>query len=363
MPPEFAYAPLDQSRDQFRLIELLPAEDPGCPIECRLLHASLGDDIAYEALSYTWADAARPEAMLLDGKPFLITQNLHSALRKLRRPVGERRLLWVDAVCINQDDIVERSYEVLRMRDIYERAARVVIWLGEAGPDSGLAVSHVSLLSDRFEHLVSKRILARVSRFLAWLAEFFATLVKFLFRVLIRKPVIFTFLASLFSNAWEEPRWNLWTPLWTLGKSLAWSTLICVSTWTEIRSQNERKREPDARTVEALKDLFSRPWFSRVWVVQEIAAAREATVRLGPHRLSWRQLSNAYQWLHAAVSVSYCGTIYVDARFQRLNELMRAISRRASGCWTFSAGCATSRRRTTTTGSTGSSAYATTFAT
>lgn len=284
MAPNSVHVPLSRSQDEFRLIELQPAWDPQSPIECRLLQVSMTDDTAYEALSYTWGDDTNPETILLDGKPFLVTRNLDSALRALRRATEERRL-WVDALCINQSDIAERNREVLRMREIYERAERVIIWLGEAGPDSELAVSHLALLNERFEYLVSKRLLWRALRILTSLAEFSVNFVKFLFLILVRKCIAFTFLADLFLESMKEPRWRLGTPFWVLAKSLARFAYTCLCVWTDIRRENDKKREPDVHTVEALKDIFSRSWFGRVWVVQEIAMSREAVLVLGHHTI------------------------------------------------------------------------------
>ncbi|KAK4455385.1 heterokaryon incompatibility protein-domain-containing protein [Podospora aff. communis PSN243] len=89
----------------------------------------------YEALSYTWGDPDDRETCRIkikDGKVFRalpLGQNLASALRHLRH-ASRRRRLWVDAICINQGDLGERADQVLRMRDIYRLAARVVVWLG-----------------------------------------------------------------------------------------------------------------------------------------------------------------------------------------------------------------------------------------
>ncbi|KAM7210329.1 Heterokaryon incompatibility protein (HET) domain containing protein [Rhypophila decipiens] len=102
----------------------------------------------YEALSYAWG-SSRDEASALvfdpdsadrDPKCLLIRENLASALRHLRRP-DLPRVLWVDAICIDQDNLQERGEQVSRMGDIFAMAARVVVWLGPASETSSLAFS------------------------------------------------------------------------------------------------------------------------------------------------------------------------------------------------------------------------------
>ncbi|KAH6674395.1 heterokaryon incompatibility protein-domain-containing protein, partial [Halenospora varia] len=66
----------------------------------------------------------------IDGSLFSAFENLEAALRRLRLS-GKQRTIWIDAVCINQNDIQERQDQVSLMRQIYEQAEQVVIWLGE----------------------------------------------------------------------------------------------------------------------------------------------------------------------------------------------------------------------------------------
>ncbi|KAF2461212.1 heterokaryon incompatibility, partial [Lineolata rhizophorae] len=83
----------------------------------------------YEALSYTWGDALDRHSIACEGKTIRVTANLLSALQHLRQP-DVTRILWVDAVCINQGNIAERDAQVRMMGDIYRMAARVLVWLG-----------------------------------------------------------------------------------------------------------------------------------------------------------------------------------------------------------------------------------------
>ncbi|KAH8885912.1 heterokaryon incompatibility, partial [Thozetella sp. PMI_491] len=84
----------------------------------------------YEALSYSWDDPYAP-SLLPNGKyTVLVTPNLFLALRALQLE-NKPRSLWIDALCINQSSAEEKSRQIPRMRDIYSKATKVVIWLGE----------------------------------------------------------------------------------------------------------------------------------------------------------------------------------------------------------------------------------------
>jgi hypothetical protein len=86
----------------------------------------------YVALSYTWGDASVTREIFVDDIPVSVTVNLYAALLQLRDHSRVRQgfRIWVDALCINQADLVERAVQVARMKEIYERAWHVVVWLG-----------------------------------------------------------------------------------------------------------------------------------------------------------------------------------------------------------------------------------------
>jgi hypothetical protein len=88
-----------------------------------------------------------------------ITHNLGVALRQLRH-LDKPRVLWVDAICINQDDLIERSAEVMEMASIYSNAGRVVVWLGSSYDDSSLALQTLSRLGEGILYSSEQRELA-----------------------------------------------------------------------------------------------------------------------------------------------------------------------------------------------------------
>ncbi|KAK0648369.1 heterokaryon incompatibility protein-domain-containing protein, partial [Cercophora newfieldiana] len=90
----------------------------------------------FNALSYTWGDPKLVETISCNGTDVSIGKNLADALRRFRAstPNYQHDAIWADALCINQDDLLEKTHQVRLMRRIYQKAGRVLIWLG---PDTG----------------------------------------------------------------------------------------------------------------------------------------------------------------------------------------------------------------------------------
>ncbi len=143
----YQYQPLDADDEDIRILILLSSEDTDSDIRCQLIHESLKTNPPYIALSYTWGDSNPSKSIYLeeysDIFQIIVGPNLFSALRQFRHTTDERPL-WVDALCINQSDTVERSFQVSLMRSIYEKAACVLMWLGEEAEDSNLAMDLIS---------------------------------------------------------------------------------------------------------------------------------------------------------------------------------------------------------------------------
>ena len=93
----------------------------------------------YEALSYVWGDRESPKTISIDGCVQEVTENLEAALQQLRLSDAPRRL-WVDALCINQEDSKEKSHQIQKMRHIYRRASGVLVWLGNEADRSDEAM-------------------------------------------------------------------------------------------------------------------------------------------------------------------------------------------------------------------------------
>lgn len=136
MSHNFLYDPLPDNRSYFRLLELLPGIGHD-PLRCRLRieKISAHPNPTYEAISYVWRvlnDDRDLAAIQCDnGHTVGITWNLQTALTSLRHEKTSR-LVWADAVCINQDDLEERKEQVQCMRDVFANASKVLVWLGNS---------------------------------------------------------------------------------------------------------------------------------------------------------------------------------------------------------------------------------------
>ncbi|KAJ8117395.1 hypothetical protein OPT61_g1386 [Boeremia exigua] len=208
------------SRVRGRTIRLLNIEpgDIDSPLCCALQERSLDDDTtSYNALSYCWGIGESPVEITCNSQPLLITPNLHSVLFEYRRR-GVNTPLWVDAVCIDQSNVAERTSQVRMMQAIYSQAARVVVWLGEAADTDAMAVE------------VLKAIYA------PW-------------------------------ATYRDPTSGRAIPLFT-GQNDA------------NHDANLAGRVPDAY-FDALAAFLLRPWFSRIWIVQELVCARDLSIWCG----------------------------------------------------------------------------------
>jgi hypothetical protein len=123
------YHRLEQEKE-IRLIKLLPGS-PVHKICCELFTVSLQDPSRpqYEALSYVWGNPAETLTIKVNRRDFNVTTNLHSAIHHLRQKDSER-ILWIDAMSINQSDTKEQNQQVHIMAEIYTCAHDVIIWLG-----------------------------------------------------------------------------------------------------------------------------------------------------------------------------------------------------------------------------------------
>ncbi|KAL8419087.1 hypothetical protein RB594_002334 [Gaeumannomyces avenae] len=146
------YKTLDNLSHQIRLLKLLPGQQTS-RLETQLLVVSLDSQLApYEALSYVWGQACDlPDKIMVDGVALNVTWNLYCALRSLRHN-DQPRMLWVDAICINQADTSERSRQVRLMSRIFSQATRVVAWIvnydrGDSPPTPNPAVVAMNLLA------------------------------------------------------------------------------------------------------------------------------------------------------------------------------------------------------------------------
>ena len=135
---DYEYSPLSDPFNTIRLFRLLPGPNSAA-IQGELVEYDLRGRTrtthAYEALSYVWGQSENPESIYIGDYRFEVTPHLHAALLRLRDSCFSR-ILWIDALCINQTDDDEKSSQIELMALIYAVAKEVIIWLGEEADDS-----------------------------------------------------------------------------------------------------------------------------------------------------------------------------------------------------------------------------------
>ena len=223
----YQYSPLDESLNEIRLLELHPGGF-SADIHVSIRKATLileappsheasfmVDPPSYEALSYVWGTTEDPVEIKVGhsgSETLAITQNLAIALPYLRHE-KDSRTLWIDAICINQQNFHERSRQVKIMGDIYRLADRVVVWLGIEMDNSAHILKLLSQLGSGVEVVYRRLELSPGS--------------------------------SESTFPWSD-----------MSRPLPYSL--------------RETRDMDA--------LFSRPWFSRLWVCQEIRLAKDNSI-------------------------------------------------------------------------------------
>lgn len=231
----YQYAPLSSSQT-IRLVQMVPAAGIAGPAKLKFLEVSLDNAPEYIALSYHWGDPAPAcEWLYLDGKSLLLTNSVDEFLSHFARD-HMNQLFWIDALCINQENIEEKQDQIAMMGDIYKRSSKVLVWLG-------LPNRHIINAFAAFRHL---------------------------------EPV--------FRGYRINNRWALET--------------MSYDSWRDI-----------AR-------LLNRPWFCRLWVVQEVMNGPSVELRCGNLTLSWDMFELVIMGLNEwnAMSTISVGEVFSPGR-------------------------------------------------
>lgn len=223
--PEYQYHRMDLATDAIRLIRIVKGNYDSL-IRCVIFESYLDREIGvpYEALSYTWGDlsATQVPVEITDENSTTATYlhiypNLCQILRHLRYD-NEDRIMWVDAICIDQSPthraLLERTHQVGQMRLVYKNADRVVAWLGNVDRDMNLLME--------FAQQLDRKVTA---------------------------------------NSMNTPAVGL--------VKLQFDLLILSY---EARGPQHFHKIP--RFASAMSRVLEQPWFKRTWIIQEVASAR-----------------------------------------------------------------------------------------
>lgn len=273
---EFCFPPMQST--EIRLLSLRPALYFGYPIICSL--NPCGHSAAkrqYEALSYVWGmdEAVNLQPITVNDKTYYITRNLDSALRHLRYK-NHGRALWVDAICLNQNDVEEKNRVVPEMHLIYGSAKGVIAWVGKADEGTSMAVNLVKMLSETGDE-PSRPTLSDTER-----QEYLLDLIR-------------------------------------------------------SKQSNGQLPEADSKRWTLLNVLFSHEWWDRVWTLQEVVHAKNYKLVWGfytLHTVSGRDLAKAVELVrhlevHGLISNSIVETLldsfYISRRLTEIEKFRKTL--------------------------------------
>jgi hypothetical protein len=167
---EYSYSSLSPEPYTIRLLRILPSNEASKNVRCELFEYTLRiSDTAvhpYEALSYVWGSKENAKAVEIDNRTISVANNLYTALLRFRDPKIPR-IIWADAICINQKDQREKESQIQLMAAVYAKASRVIVWLGQAedGGDRALeTIRRVGESSTSDPELPQREILLLLQR-------------------------------------------------------------------------------------------------------------------------------------------------------------------------------------------------------
>ncbi|KAI1321505.1 heterokaryon incompatibility protein-domain-containing protein [Xylariaceae sp. FL0255] len=262
--------------DHIRLLRLAPSKDFTDPIHVSITVAALDDKPTYEALSYCWGDASNKLLIFCDGQPFSVTESLEAALRHLRRIDGGDRVLWVDAICINQDGIAERANQVSIMDRIYQTASRVVVWLGEASADSDLVFPLCADIDECWSDVLYNDSYDLHGAENMWRKEGRKVYEEKWREIKARKARLKD-LAVGNDDASTE----------SVAKKREGHGISRAGIEGMVEGGGSLIRWPTTEESIAFSNLIGRPWFNRCWVIQEVALARDVVIQCGTASIGW----------------------------------------------------------------------------
>ncbi|KAF4334681.1 heterokaryon incompatibility [Fusarium beomiforme] len=231
------YQPLRSSDGQIRLLILYPAFQQRASIRCSLEPTLLSSNPAYEALSYTWGDPGNGCSISLSNHDFRVGDNAAAALRRLRWKM-KKRVLWIDAICINQGDMAERNAQVNLMQKVYGQAEKVLVWLGE--PTDGSLVG-MRLLQNR-----------------------------------------------MVGVGWHQ---------WKIDQSYGNPTLPFSKAAKDSIALMNRSRLVEEHVNGEVRELLDRPWWRRTWIIQEAVLAKNIQIICGDECITWDTVASCLKRL------------------------------------------------------------------
>lgn len=136
------YQQLPLNTMEIRLLRLDLTANPASAIRCTLRKHNLFERPDFEALTYTWGESSPSRNIIVNGFSFRVTINLYHFLKR-QQEAGRDCNMWVDAICVNQSDLLEKNLQIPNMNMVYMAATTLTIWLGDESSDSKLALERI----------------------------------------------------------------------------------------------------------------------------------------------------------------------------------------------------------------------------
>lgn len=264
--PEYEYTELEEN--QIRLLLLYPRH-PQESLRCSMFKTTLSSAPPFEAISYCWGTPAnRSSKVSVNGHHVLVTPNAVEVLKK-NTSYFLPKLVWIDGICIDQDDEFERAEQVKMMHDIYRKATVVSVTLLQ---DSRVE-EHKRAIMNTLKIISNPNVKLYLNRIIPYF-EFFLNREYSAFEVELINFISANRAADLIT---ELKYCN-----------------YCASTQGPL-IYKQFARQATTQRFEAFRALLSNPWFQRMWVVQEVALAHSIRVHYGSIVLGWDDLRDALE--------------------------------------------------------------------
>lgn len=275
------YRHLCPSKEEIRLLELHPSDSSASDITASLSVVSLRDNPSYVALSYVWGGSGIPVPTIsLSDHTKAVTDNLRAALYALRDKT-DTRLIWIDALCINQEDNTEKDHQVKLMGKLYQKCASCWIWLGGATSIAGIETA-VKLLENwasdehlnanlNFDSTLIKTVTELTTR--AWFSRIWTVQESILPKKLVICCGSHRIPWTIFADAAKNVQKHLCSPCCTLHNDTANTYIKGVDDFIDTVLTIERSRKPLHRSKSGKPDH----WKSEVLTCLHHYRGRDAT--------------------------------------------------------------------------------------
>jgi len=273
-------------------------------IECSLGIVSQKDNSvpAYEAISYTWAtedgNQSRSQCLLVDGLVMYITCNCEAALRRFRLEDCSR-VLWIDAVCIDQDHVAEVNAQVSLMGQIYSRTHRTLIWLGKGDNGSDEAIQWLDRYSLAEQCSNIKNVAINTPDFNLELSHekgihADARICEVLGITLETLLYLREGQRQYLREGHDQPAYQekIRTYGYLIHQAECHFEGECTKQFEELKNEISHHRHRNTSLWTSLQAIFNRQWWRRVWVLQEASLAKDARLFCGEYETDYARLTS-----------------------------------------------------------------------